>query len=159
MRSANLGRLEHRPFRIVPEPGQAPENDVESSNSDRCDILQEDVFGSYTANDPLEFEPQAAAVAFLDAFAFAGVTDVLAREAARNQADMASPGFRVESCDIRPHWRIIQGIVLHTRDQDFTGKRFDLHVAPAASAWASKPDSKVKGPRTGEQADVIADGR
>lgn len=159
VRSSDLGRLEHRPFRIVPESGHASEYNVHSANRNCCDVLQKHPAGFHIANDPLELEPESAAIAFFDAFAFPRLGDVDAGESARNHLNMASPGSRVESVEIRPDRRIIQGAVLHARDQDFAGKRFDLDITPTASSWASESDGGVEHSDAAAQADVISDGR
>src|ERR1044072_6216986 len=75
------------PFRIVPDRGQVPENAVEAPVTESCDVFHDDVAGSNRANEPRKFGPEAGFRAF-DAFALAGVADVLAGEAAREDLDV-----------------------------------------------------------------------
>jgi hypothetical protein len=46
VRSSNIGRAKHSPFRIEPLVGQVSENGVESESKVSCDVLQDDVAGS-----------------------------------------------------------------------------------------------------------------
>src|SRR6266700_366609 len=81
VRSADIARSKHIPFRIEPERGQIPENAIEPSVSESCDVFHEDDSGSKRANDASELGPEPRA-GTLDAGAFAGEADVLAGEAA-----------------------------------------------------------------------------
>jgi hypothetical protein len=73
-----------RPFRIKPCLGQLSENGVQSVSKDRCDVFQDNVLGSYQANDSHEFVKKAAPSALLDTGLLACGADVLAREATAN---------------------------------------------------------------------------
>lgn len=60
MGSAGMVRSEHSPFRIVPQRGQVPENNVKSPRSEYWAVLHEHVARSYLANDPRHVFPHAA---------------------------------------------------------------------------------------------------
>ena len=83
MAGAHSRRRYARPFRVKPCLGQRSENFVQSSVSDRCDVLQDDVAGAHQANDSEQFVEQARSCAS-QAGAFPGGADVLAGEASAN---------------------------------------------------------------------------
>ena len=58
VRSADLGRAEHRPFRIVPRCGQVPEYVSESPSKETWNVLQDDVAGSSQQNASDDGGPQ-----------------------------------------------------------------------------------------------------
>ncbi len=66
---------------------------------------------------------------------------------------MADEWSRFKSVQIRPYWRIIQGTVLHARNQDFHGKRFDLHVQARSSIWHSESEGHVESSVAAAQTD------
>jgi hypothetical protein len=76
------------PFRIKPERGQVSENSVKAPSKQSCDVLHEDVSGSYLANNSGVLRPKAAALA-RKACTFSGEADVLARETAADEIDTA----------------------------------------------------------------------
>jgi hypothetical protein len=96
MRRANGGRSQHSPFSIVPERGQVTEDDTESANSESWGVFHEDEAGLYLANDPRHLSPEPRPLA-VEACARAGDADILAREAARNDVNNASPRSAVKS--------------------------------------------------------------
>ena len=51
VRRTNGGSWYAVPFRIVPERGQVAENSLNSPSKQSCDVLHEDVAGSYLANN------------------------------------------------------------------------------------------------------------
>ncbi len=74
------------PFRIVPERGKVPENDVEPSPKKRGNVLHDDVAGSKFANKTGVLPPKSRSLA-VDARAFAGERDILAGKSAANNVD------------------------------------------------------------------------
>jgi len=60
MREAKPIRLNNFPFRIIPEAGQGPENSVNSIRNEPWHVLQDDVSGSYLANNSGEFKEQTS---------------------------------------------------------------------------------------------------
>ena len=59
MRRTGVERRYNFPFRIVPERGKVPEHSVESSNSERCDVLHDHEAGSKLANETRELAPES----------------------------------------------------------------------------------------------------
>jgi hypothetical protein len=57
MRSANVGRSQDSPLRIVPERGQFSENDVEASTSESWRVFHERESRSNLANDASHLPP------------------------------------------------------------------------------------------------------
>ena len=66
----------------------------------------------------------------------AGVTERLARVAASDAIHDSTPRAAVEGSQIRPHRRLIKGLLFHARCQDFDGVGFPLNVTDAASRSA-----------------------
>jgi len=62
VKGSRLPRSEHRPLRIEPEDGQAPQNVSKSERSDTWNVFQEDVAGSSQANCSLDGRPQPPVV-------------------------------------------------------------------------------------------------
>jgi hypothetical protein len=90
VRGTKGARWNNIPFRVIPARGKVSENLVESPSKESCDVLHDDVGGSYFANDSRVFRPESASLS-ADSFAFAGIADVLARE---------SPAKHIHSLDI-----------------------------------------------------------
>jgi hypothetical protein len=67
------------PLRIKPERGQVPENDIQPSTKQSCDVFHDDVRGMNLANNSGVLFPQTAALA-PNPSALAGDADVLAGE-------------------------------------------------------------------------------
>jgi hypothetical protein len=111
MRSANVGRSKHAPFRIVPERGQVSENDVESSISESWRVFHEHESRSNFANDSRHLSPEARAFA-ADSCALSCCADVLTREAARDDVDEALPRDAVECPDVVPDWERLEAHVV-----------------------------------------------
>ena len=135
MGSPDVGRSKHVPFRIEPERGQIPENAIEPSNSERCDVFHEDETGSKDANDPSELGPEPGLFS-VDTDTLSSVGDVLAGKAAADdvgslgslinlphvvEAANAWPVFR-EHC---PRIRIALGL-----PDDLVPERFKREVEP-----------------------------
>lgn len=79
MGRANVGRRYAIPLRIVPERGQATEDDVEPAREDGFDVFHDNELGSKLANKSKVFEPQSASFSG-EPGAKAGEADVLAGE-------------------------------------------------------------------------------
>jgi hypothetical protein len=73
-----------RPFRIKPCLGQFSKNGVQSVSKDRCDVFQDNVLGSYQANDSDEFVKETTPRALPDPRLLACGADVLAGKATAN---------------------------------------------------------------------------
>jgi hypothetical protein len=96
MRSSGIVRSHTTPLRIEPHRGQVTEDDIESPNSERCDVFHEDELRSHLANDASEVSPEAGPVSF-DSFPLAGVADVLTGESASDAIHEATPRAAIES--------------------------------------------------------------
>ena len=102
MGSSGIGCSEHSPFRIVPQRGQVPENNVKSPRSEYWAILHDDVARSYLANDPRHVLPHSAPLSF-DACSLSGCADVLTRKAARYHVNKAAPWSSVKGLNVIPY--------------------------------------------------------
>ena len=103
VRCSGMDRSEHSPFRIVPQRGQVPENNVKSPRSEYWAVLHEDVARSYFANDPRHVLPHSRSFAG-DACTFSGCADVLARKASRYHVNKAAPWSSVKGLNVIPYW-------------------------------------------------------
>lgn len=95
VRGANGGCWDAIPACIEPHLGQIPEYTVESSASERGNVLHEDVARSKLANDACKFSPEPRLFPFFDPFAFAGERDILTWESTADEVDV----FEVVSSD------------------------------------------------------------
>jgi hypothetical protein len=68
----------------------------------------------------------------------------------------ATPRAAVEGLNIRPHRRLIEGSVFHTRHQDFNGSDFVLHEADCASAVNRQSEGKIDSPYSAAEAEDVA---
>ena len=82
VRGAKGGSGKHIPFRIIPERGQIPQDDLNPSGEQPPDVFDDDVPGTHFPDEPCVFEPQAAARPFLDSRMFSSLGDVLTRKTA-----------------------------------------------------------------------------
>jgi len=91
VREANGASRNAVPLRIIPERGQVSENVSKPPPKQSCDVFHKHVSGSYLANEPGVFAPQAGSFSS-EAGAFSGDADVLAGEAAAYDIG-PRPGF------------------------------------------------------------------
>ncbi len=103
MLGAKLGSSQHSPLRIKPQRGQVCKDSSKSSNSEHWAVLHKDELGSNFANDSGHFSPHAAALS-VQAFAFPGCADILARKPARNHVNSAAPRSSVKGANVIPNW-------------------------------------------------------
>lgn len=152
---ANVGRSQAAPFRIEPELGQRPENGIESSaSSDGCDVLQEQVAGSYVANGADEVEVEAAPLA-ADAGSLSGEREILAGEASDHQIDTISESSAWECADVRPDRSVVQVARRHPRSEDGCCVAFPLHISQGSTAGEDPGNGQIKGADAGEQAERV----
>ena len=105
MGRTNRGRRNNLPFSIIPALGKIPENNIQPSISECCDVLHKDVLGSSQANDSCELEPKAGSRAFFDSLAPSGDGDVLAGKSSADKVDFFDPPDFPDvpvSFDVRP---------------------------------------------------------
>lgn len=79
------------PLRIEPCFGKRSENGIQSSSSDRCDVLKEEVAASQTHSGVEHVEEEAGAGS-VETFALAGRADVLAGEASAEEVRVSDVG-------------------------------------------------------------------
>ena len=80
VRCTNGARWNAMPFRVIPDLGQGPENNVQPSTKQRCHVLQDDVFRSNHANGSNHF-PEESRTGAGKSGASPGIGYVLAGEA------------------------------------------------------------------------------
>ncbi len=101
MRTVEIVRSQHTPFRIAPQRGHVSENDSEPSNSEIWGVFHEHESRSNFANDPSELSPEPGAGS-ADARSATGAADVLAREPSRHHINTASPCSTVKGSYVIP---------------------------------------------------------
>ena len=106
VRGADGGRWYAVPFRIVPARGQLPENAVEPSSKQSCDVLHDDDARSNLANDARVLKKKSASLP-IKAGSSACDADVLARKTSADDVDgveiVGANGVDVvESSGMRP---------------------------------------------------------
>lgn len=87
VRGTNGARWYAMPFRVIPDLGQGPENDVQPSTKQRCHVLQDDVTGSNHASGSNHF-PEESRTGAGKPGAGPGIGEVLAREARADDVGM-----------------------------------------------------------------------
>jgi hypothetical protein len=86
MRGTNVVSSQTFPLRIIPALGQVPENSVKPSNKQSCDVLHDDVAGSYLANQAGILSPKPAALA-INSRSASGERNVLTWKSANDNID------------------------------------------------------------------------
>ena len=82
VRGTKGGCGKHFPFRIIPDLGQIPQDDLNPIGEQPPDVFDDDVPGTHFPDEPCVFEPQAAARPFLDSRMFSSLEYVLTGGAA-----------------------------------------------------------------------------
>ena len=116
MRRSNVVRAQSRPFRIEPEFGKVTEHSLESQPKVAWDVLQERESGSYLAKDSSELGPEVSFIVF--ASLFACHRERLARIAAADHVNLASPLRPVERPHVLEDRRVVEQSVADARPQD-----------------------------------------
>jgi hypothetical protein len=101
MRSANGGRSQHSPFRIIPERGKVAEHAVKSSMSESWRVFHAHKSRSYLAHDASVLAPQSRARA-VEAGAGAGDGYVLTGKSPRNHVNKSAPWAAVKGSHVIP---------------------------------------------------------
>jgi hypothetical protein len=148
--SSGIVRSHTTPLRIEPQRGQVTEDDVESPNSERCDVFHEDELGSHLANDASEVSPESAAVS-LDSFPLAGVGDVLTGESASDAIHEATPRSAVEGGNVVPDRSRCQGLLFHPGHESSRGVGFPLDVHHSTTSGDGELDAEIEPSASGEE--------
>jgi hypothetical protein len=115
-----MDSAEHSPARIIPQRGQVSENTSKPSSSESWGVFHEYEAWSHLANDSGHFRPQSAPFS-IQSLAGAGNTDVLAREAARDDIHKSSPRSPVEGSHIVPDGEWLKASVVLAGHEDSPG--------------------------------------
>jgi hypothetical protein len=136
MRGTNVRSSYSVPFRVIPERGKVTENGSHSSSKERCDVLHDDIAGSYFANDPSKLVPKTGPSTG-EASTFSSDADVLAWESAADEVDVVI-ALRRE----RPHVFMLRDFrpVLF---EDCGCIRVNLHLPLARHARSFKAERKA----------------
>jgi hypothetical protein len=140
---AHVGSSYATPLRVIPEGGQVCENDIHPPSKESCDVLHENVSGSYFANDTGVLRPKTRAGA-TDPGSLSGLADVLAGEPAAEDVD-GGDGGRGNSPDI-PHAKHVRPVLL----KNSLAERVDLALPHAAHTCALEAEVEPADP--GEEA-------
>lgn len=97
-----IERVEHSPFRIVPQRGQVPENNVKPPRSECWAVFHKRESGSYFPNDPRHVRPHTGAITG-NSRSFARCADILAREASRYHVNNSAPWSSVKGLNVVPN--------------------------------------------------------
>jgi hypothetical protein len=100
---------QHTPFRVVPHLGKVAKYAEQSSNSESCDVLHDDVSRSYDPNNPRVLAPEPRTFS-IQSGTLTGVANVLTGESAADDIYRLQAGERfsaqgtyvVENWDIGP---------------------------------------------------------
>jgi hypothetical protein len=139
VRGADIGSSQHCPAAVIPERGQVTEHSSEATNNDCWAVFHEHETGSNFANDPGHLSPQPAALA-VDARAFAGDTDVLAREAARNHVNNPAPRLSVKGANVIPNREGREKAVILSLGKNACGIGFALNGADGSPPEQLAPE-------------------
>jgi hypothetical protein len=145
MRRTNGGRWNAIPFRVVPDLGQRPENDVQSPSKQRCHVFQDDDLRSELSNHANDFKEQPASLAAKPC-AESGVGNVLTREA---------PADNVNSLGVRLGPRSHVGPASHVgpmlgENSGCEFVDFNLPLTSHSRSFESKIESSYTGEETSE---------
>ena len=133
------------PLRVIPHAGKVTDDSVKSSTNEHWAVLNEAVAGSYFANNPGKVLPHARAFT-VDACAFAGCANVLARKSARYNVNNSSPRLSVKTAHVRPNRERLENSIILSLRQNLCAVGITLNCAYGApseqvSAEYSSPGS------------------
>ena len=131
MGGADVDRAEHSPSRMEPHLGQVAEYDSKPPRSEHWAVFHERVTGSNLEKDSSHLGPEPRAFT-IDPGALASRANVLAREAAGNNIDAASPGFPIECAHIVPDGKRFEASVTLPGEEDAAGVGSNLNSASGA---------------------------
>jgi len=111
------------------------------------DVLNENKSRFALIGDASHMRPEVARV--LSASATTGVAERLARVSRNDEIHEAAPLSTVEGGEVRPDRSLIQGALLHTRDQYRSGIEFPLHEADGSCRGEGESDAEIEAPDSG----------
>jgi hypothetical protein len=128
------------PLRVIPERGKVAENGSHSPSKQRCDVLHDDVSGSYFANDPSELVPKTGPLS-CESSSFSCNADVLAGEAAADEIDgpISVAGREGSHVTVARHVGPVLG-------EDAVGIVINLHPPLAGHAGTFKAEIEAADP-------------
>lgn len=151
--SANVGRCETEPFRIVPCFGQRPENVVDPHSKDAWDVFQEDESRSHLANDSINVGPEPSIV--VESGALADNGDWLARESRSDEIHNATPRSAIEGCEIVPNRSFRQGLAFHPCHEDGRGVSVPFTETHSSIAGDNRRNAKFESGNSGTKSPPI----
>jgi hypothetical protein len=139
---------QHTPLRIIPHRGQVPENASKPARSEHWRVFHEHEFWSNFANHSGHVPPKSASCA-VDACAFPGGGNVLAREPSAHDVNPSAPRGCGKCGDVVPNWESWQDSVPLSLEQDASAIGFNFHSANCGVAEDNS--AKDSASRPGEQ--------
>lgn len=130
------------PYALRPAAGEHP-----------ADVFDEDEPGPGLDDDAPRRAPEVALV-FLGE-ALAGEAVRLARDAANEAVNAATPCAAVEGSGIAPDRSVIQETRSHRCDQVRDGEGLPLHQTDAASAWKRQSDAEIEAASAGAEGEHV----
>lgn len=118
-----------------------------------ADVLDEDEPGPGLDDDAPRRAPEVALVFLGEPLACKAVR--LARDAANEAVNAATPCAAVEGSGIAPDRSVIQETRSHRCDQVRDGEGFPLHQTDAASAWYRQSDAEIEASASGAEGEHV----
>jgi hypothetical protein len=152
VRRADFRRREYAFRDPVAKAFEVWANNVEVSKPKvSAHVLEEAPTWLTLSDDSCDARPEVPRVCGPEPFASNG--EGLAGVASNDSIHAAAPAASIEGVEVCPNRRIIQCVVLNTRNQDFAGSDFVFHIADRSSASAqSVMHSEVKTSGAGTEA-------
>jgi hypothetical protein len=121
----------HTPDSIIPQAGKPFEGALESVSAQIRGILGEDIRRLDFSNNAQHFEPKTRAISVQPGTS-TGAADVLARESAADDIDVAAPGITVKGSDVIPDGECVEHAIALSLLQDRLAVLIDLDGADGA---------------------------
>jgi len=156
VRRANFSRREQSRRNRVTKSGQFIEDQlgrcpsIGASNSEQA----RDVFEKHDArlrffNDSMHVGPKVARI--IDASAFSGATERLARESRSEAIHDSTPRLAIEGSQVAPNRRWSHAAFFHLAHQLCGRECFPLNAADDASAWKRQSKAVIESAATGAE--------
>ncbi len=161
MGRANFRRCEEACRKLVAHSDQSAGDFGEAEAEMMGDILEEDEGRLDLANDPGDVGPEVAWI--VRAPSLARDRKWLARIPGREDIHAAAPRAAIESGNVVPDNRLIQGLVFHPRHENGCGEGFPLDIAHSTISGTGDGEPEVEpacagAQREAEQARVCGSG-